>query len=159
MWGKAKPVPDGFHRITPSLVVKDGARAIDFYKAAFGAELKTIHRSENAKIVHAELLIGDSILMLSDEFPGAPCQAPQPGSLPTVILHVYVENADETFNRAVTAGATAIMPMSDAFWGDRYGQVQDPFGHRWSIAVHKEDLSAKEIEKRGKEAFAKMAAK
>ncbi|MGH9396805.1 MAG: VOC family protein [Terriglobia bacterium] len=159
MWGKAKPVPDGFHRVTPSLVVQDATRAMDFYKQAFGAEVKSVHHVEGGKVAHADLLIGDSMLMLSDEFPGAGCQAPQAGSSGSVILHIYVENADETFNRAVSAGATATMPMADAFWGDRYGQLKDPFGHTWSVAARKEDLSSKEIEKRGKDAFAKMAGK
>ncbi|MGH9450287.1 MAG: VOC family protein [Terriglobia bacterium] len=156
MWGKAKPIPDGFHTITPSLVVKDAARAMDFYKAAFGAEIKSVHRTQDGKVIHAELLIGNSIVMLNDEFPGASSNPPQPGSSASVTLHIYLESADETFNRAVTAGATALMPMADAFWGDRYGQIKDPFGYVWSVAVHKEDLSSKEIEKRAKEAFAKM---
>lgn len=159
MWGKAKPVPDGFHNVTPSLVVQDAARAIDFYKAAFGAEAKHVHRTPDGKVMHAELHIGDSIVTLSDEFPGGSSKAPSLSGSSSVIIHLYLENADETFNRAVSAGASAAMPMTDAFWGDRYGQVKDPFGHVWSIAVRKEDLSDKEVEKRGKEFMAKMAAK
>lgn len=159
MWGKAKPVPEGFHTITPSLVVKDAGRAIDFYKAAFGAEARHVHHTEDARVVHAELVIGDSIVMLSDEFAGGSSKAPAPGGAASVTIHVYIENADETFNRAVSAGATVVMPMMDAFWGDRYGQIKDPFGHVWSIAVRKEDYSDKEVEKRGREFMAKMAAK
>lgn len=158
MWGKAKPVPDGFHNVTPSLVVQDASRAIDFYKAAFGAEAKHVHRTPGGRVMHAELHIGDSIVMLSDEFPGGTCKAPASGGSTSATIHLYLENADETFNRSVSAGAAAIMPMMDAFWGDRYGQIRDPFGHVWSIAVHKEDISDKEVEKRGKEFMAKMAA-
>ncbi|MGH9328260.1 MAG: VOC family protein [Terriglobia bacterium] len=159
MWGKAKPIPDGFNTITPSLVVKDATRAIDFYKVAFGAEPMSIHSTEDGKVMNAMLRVGDSMLMLSDEFPGSGFQSPESADSRNVILHLYVENADETFNRAISAGATATLPMADAFWGDRYGQFQDPFGHSWSVATHKEDLSEKDIAKRGKEAFAEMAKK
>lgn len=159
MWGKAKPIPEGFSTITPSLTVKDATQAIDFYKQAFGAEVKNVHPTEDGKVANAALKVGDSMLMLSDEFPGSGFHAPEAGSSHSVILRIYVENADETFNRAVSAGATATMPMMDAFWGDRYGQFRDPFGHYWSVATRKEDLSEKEIEKRGKEAFAEMANK
>ncbi len=159
MWGKAKPIPEGFNTITPSLTVKDATRAIDFYKQAFGAEVKSVHHTEEGKVANATFRVGSSMLMLSDEFPGSNCHAPQAGSSNGVILHVYVENADETFNRAVSAGATATMPMMDAFWGDRYGQFKDPFGHSWSVGTRQEDLSEKEIVKRGKEAFAEMAKK
>lgn len=159
MWGKAKPIPEGFHTITPHLVVRDASRALDFYKQAFGAEVKRVHRTEDGKITHASLKVGDSMLMLSDEFPGSSVHAPQPGAGGSVTVHIYIENADEIFNRATAAGAKVVMPMMDAFWGDRYGQLEDPFGHRWSVAVHKEDLSDKEIEKRGKALFAEMANK
>jgi PhnB protein len=158
MWGKAKPVPEGFRTVTAHLVVGDAARAIDFYKQALGAQLKTVHRNEAGKVIHAALEVGDSMLTLSDELPGSPGKAPSAGERWSVMIHLYVENADETFNRALAAGATPVMPMMDAFWGDRYGQFSDPFGHRWSVATHKEDLSDKEIEKRGKEALARMAA-
>lgn len=157
MWGKAKPVPDGFHNVTPSLVVQDTARAVDFYKTAFGAEAKRVHHGPDGKVMHAEVHIGDSIVMLSDEFPGGTCKAPVSGGSTSATVHLYLENADEAFNRSVSAGATVIMPMMDAFWGDRYGQIKDPFGHVWSIASHQEDLSDKEVEKRGNEFFAKMA--
>ncbi|MGH9375630.1 MAG: VOC family protein [Terriglobia bacterium] len=159
MWGKAKPIPEGFHTLTPYLAVRDAKRAIDFYKQAFGAQIKSVHSTPNGKVINATLQIGDSVLMLNDESPDAAhCVSPETLGGSTVTIHIYVENADETFNRAIAAGATATMPMMDAFWGDRYGQVKDPFGHRWSVATHKEDLSDKEIEKRAKEMFAKMAA-
>lgn len=152
-----KPVPEGFHTITPHLVVRDAARAIEFYKQAFGAEVRSIHPMPDGKIMHADLKIGDSIFMLHDEFPSMKVLSPQSLGGSSVTLNLYVEDVDALFNRAASAGAKVVMPVMDMFWGDRYGQLEDPFGHRWSLATHKEDLSSEEIEKRGQAAMAQMA--
>ncbi len=156
--GKVNPIPEGFRTLTPHLVVRDAARAIEFYKKAFGAEVRGIHYGPDGKsIMHADLKIGDSVFMLNDEFPGMKCQAPQTIGGTSVTLHIYVDNVDALFNKAVAAGGNVTMPLMDAFWGDRYGALLDPFGHQWSFATHKQDLSGAEIEKAGKAAFAEMA--
>jgi uncharacterized glyoxalase superfamily protein PhnB len=156
MGGKVKAIPEGFHTVTPHLVVRGAAQAIEFYQRAFGAKAGRIHYGPDGKsITHADLKIGDSILMLSDEFPGMKDLAPPGGS--RVTLHLYVEDVDELFNRAVAAGATVAMPLMDAFWGDRYGQLIDPFGHSWSLATHKQDLSEAEIQKAQEVFFAELA--
>ena len=147
-----KPIPEGMHAVTPHLVVKGGAAAIDFYKNAFGAVELSRSPMPDGKLMHASLRIGDSIIFLADEFPGQ-CNAPSPGAASPVTLHLYVEDADATFNRATAAGATAKMPLMDAFWGDRYGQLTDPFGHTWSIATRKEDVSPEEADRRAKAMF------
>ncbi len=155
----AKPIPEGFRTITPHLVVRDAAKAIEFYKRAFGAVvLGESHDSPDGKITHAELKIGDSNLMLNDEFPPHGVSPQALGGSP-VTLHLYIEDVDALFNRAVSAGAKVTMPLMDAFWGDRYGQLVDPFGHRWSLATHKEDVSREEIKKRSDAFFAEMAKK
>ncbi len=151
----AKPIPDGFHTITPYLVVKGAAQAIDFYKKAFGAEELSRHAcEESGLIMNAKLRIGDSVIMLNDEFPDHGCVGPSPGHASPVTLHLYVEDVDAFFNRAVEAGAEATMPVSDTFWGDRYGQLRDPFGHSWSVATRTEDLTADQVKERAKHAFA-----
>jgi uncharacterized glyoxalase superfamily protein PhnB len=155
-----KPIPEGFHTLTPYLVVRDAGKALDFYKRAFGAEIRSVHYTPDGKVMNANLRIGDSTLMLNEEFPGAVgCLSPQTLGGTTTTIHIYVPAADTLFNQAVAAGATVTMPVMDAFWGDRYGQLQDPFGHRWSIATHQEDLTPEEIEQRGKAVFAEMAKK
>ena len=149
------PIPDGFHTVTPYLVVKGADKAIDFYKNAFGA--KETCRStceQSGRVLNAQLRIGDSTIMLNDEFPEQGCLAPAPGSSPPVTIHMYVHDVDAVFNKAVRAGATAVMPVSDTFWGDRFGQLKDPFGHNWSVASRIEDLSPAEIKERAKHAFA-----
>ncbi len=151
----AKPIPEGFHTLTPYLVVKDAAQAIDFYQRAFGAQ--EIYRNtcdKTNRVMNAQLRIGDSMIMLNDEFPEYGCNAPSPDHGSPVTIHLYVEDVDSVFNRAVEAGAEATMPVSDSFWGDRYGQLKDPFGHSWSVATRKEDLSSEEIKERAKHAFA-----
>ncbi|HOB33122.1 MAG TPA: VOC family protein, partial [Verrucomicrobiota bacterium] len=136
-----KPVPDGYHTVTPYLVVQDAARAIDFYTKAFGAqEICRMPAPDGKKVMHAEVQIGTSRVMLADEFPEGGWLAPQNGTSP-VTIHLYVEDADATFNQAVSAGAQVRMPLADTFWGDRFGTITDPFGHSWSIATHKEDLT------------------
>ncbi len=157
MANPVKPIPDGYHAITPSIICRNAAAAIDFYKKAFGA--KEIMRMDGpgGTITHAELKIGDSAIMLSDEFPGR-AVAPNASALPSSSLFLYVTDADATFKQAVDAGAKATMPMMDMFWGDRYGNVVDPFGHHWGIATHKEDLTTEEIQSRAAAFFAKAAA-
>jgi uncharacterized glyoxalase superfamily protein PhnB len=157
MASKTKPIPEGLHALTPHLVVKDAAKTIEFYKRAFGAKETMRGSGPGGKIMHAELKIGDSTLFLGDEFPDMGARSPLSiGGAPTV-LHLYVENADQVFNQAVAAGATVKMPIMDAFWGDRYGQVTDPSGHIWAIATRKEDLTPQEIQKRQEQFFAQMS--
>lgn len=149
-----KPIPEGFHTMTPHLIVRDAAKAIEFYKKAFGAEeIMRMPGPDGKTVMHAELKIGDSMMMLCEEFPQMErWVAPQSLKGTTVAICLYVENADKAFQRAVDAGATVSMPMMDAFWGDRYGKVTDPFGHEWEMATHKQDLTPEQIGK-GAEAF------
>jgi PhnB protein len=143
----AKSVPEGFHTITPYMTVRNAARAIEFYKQAFGAvEKGGIMKSPDGKVAHAELQIGDSILMLGDEFPQMGALSPQSTGGAGMGLHIYVEDVDSAFDRAVKAGATVEMPVADMFWGDRYGKLADPFGHKWSIGTHKHDVTMEEME-------------
>jgi PhnB protein len=151
-----KPVPDGYHTLTPFLTVRDAARAIEFYKKAFGAEERGAAKSPDGKIMHAELKIGDSIIMLSDEFPEFGALSPQSSGGAGMGLHIYLDGVDAAFDRAVKAGAQVEMPVSDQFWGDRYGKLKDPFGHKWSIATHIKDMSADEMKKSMDEAMSKM---
>ena len=160
MANNVKAIPDGFHTLTPHLVVRDARRAIEFYQQAFGAQSLRVHYMPDGKtVMHASLKIGDSILMLDDEFPEMKVLSPQSVGGTSVTIHMYVENVDAAFNRAVAAGATVTMPVMDQFWGDRYGHLTDPFGHHWSIATQKEIVSPEEVRKRGEAAFAKMAQK
>lgn len=146
---KLKKIPEGFHTITPHLTVRNAVEAIDFYQRAFGAEARRVtHGPDGKTVMHAEVKIGDSILMLNDEFPDWNVLSPLSIGGTGVTIHLYVEDADAAFGRAVEAGATVKMPLSDAPWGDRYGQVADPFGHQWSIGTHIEDVSPEEITKR-----------
>ena len=153
-----RPIPEGYHSLTPYLAVEDAARAIEFYKDAFGAE--EIHRmpGPDGSIAHAELQIGDSKLMLSDPFPQSNVRPPSERGGPTASVFMYVDDADAVFEQAQTAGATVSMPLEDMFWGDRFGSITDPFGHEWSIATHIEDVSPEEVAERGKAAMAEMGA-
>jgi len=152
-----KKVPDGYHTLTPALTVRDGAKAIDFYKRALGAqELMRMPGPDGRGLMHAELRIGDSIFMLSEEQPGMGCRAPASVGGPTSYLYVYVPDVDTAFKQAVAAGAKVVMPVVDMFWGDRYGQVEDPSGHRWGLATHTRDLSPEEIAKGQKQFFASL---
>jgi PhnB protein len=151
-----RAIPEGYHSISPSLTCKDAARAIDFYKSVFGATEIMRMPGPEGKIMHAELRIGDSVIFVSDEFPGMYC-APTPGSTNPVYLFLYTENVDATFNRAVGAGAKVDMPLMDQFWGDRYGKLTDPFGHQWGLATHVEDVAPQEMKRRSEEWTAKMA--
>ena len=150
-----KKIPDGYHAVTPYLTVRDGAQVIEFYKRAFGAkEIMRMPGPDGKSIMHAEVQIGDSIVMLSAEQPGMGCRAPSSVGGPTSYLYIYVPDVDAAFKQAVGAGAKVLMPLADMFWGDRYGQVEDPSGHRWGLATHKEDLSPAEIAKRQKQFLA-----
>jgi uncharacterized glyoxalase superfamily protein PhnB len=151
-----KAIPEGYHTVTASLTVKDGAKAIDFYKKAFGAHERMRIPGPDGRLMHAELQLGDSIVMLAEEMPEMGCKAPVSVGAVAGSLSVYVPDVDAAFTRAVEAGAKALMPPSDMFWGDRFGTVEDPSGHRWGLATHKEDPSPAEMEKRQKEFFASM---
>lgn len=138
----------GFHSITPSLTVSNAKEAIEFYKKAFNAEERDIcYGPDGKQVMHAEIKIGDSIIMLNDEFPTYGCVGPKSLGGSPVTLFLYVENVDEVFNQAVKAGATIKMPLADQFWGDRHGQVEDPYGHKWGVSTHVADLTDEEIKK------------
>jgi PhnB protein len=154
-----KPVPDGYHTLTPFLTIRDAARAIEFYKAAFGAKDRGVMKGPDGKVMHAELMIGDSIIMLSDEFPEFGCVSPQALNGSASGLHIYIDDVDAAFDRAVKAGAQVEMPVMDQFWGDRYGRLKDPFGHKWSIGTHVKDLSVDEMKRGMDEACAKAEQK
>ena len=159
MAGKVKPIPDGCHTVTPHLIVRGADKAMDFYKKAFGAKELSRCPGPNGKLMHAEFQIGDSHLYMCEEFPDMGAKSPQAYNGSPVTIHLYVEDVDSFYNKAVAAGATAKMPVSDMFWGDRYGKLNDPFGHNWSVATHKEDLTPQQMEKRMADEFAKMSCK
>lgn len=145
---KVKPIPEGYHTVTPYLIVKDAAKAIEFYKKAFGAtEIMRFAMGDN-KIGHAELKLGDSHIMLADEFPAMGYRAPESAESGSVTIHLYVEDVDALAKQATDAGAKILQPVKDQFYGDRTGTVSDPFGHRWNISTHKEDVSLEEMHKR-----------
>ena len=151
---KVKPVPERFRTVTPHLVVRDANAAIEFYKKAFGAKEHSRAAGPDGKsIMHAELEIGDSRLFLNDEFPDWGEKSPLGLNGSAVTIHLYVADADALWQQALSAGAKELMPLSDAFWGDRYGKLVDPFGHKWSIASHIEDLTPEEMTKRAAAAF------
>jgi PhnB protein len=157
---KVRPIPEGFHSVTPYLSIKGASQAIDFYKKAFGAkERYRMADTDGKTVAHAEIIIGNSIIMLSDEMPQHGNQSPITLKGTPVNLIIYVEDADSVFKSAVDAGATITMPIADQFYGDRAGSVQDPFGHRWMIMTHKEDVSPEEMQKRMAAQSAKMAQK
>lgn len=143
-----KYIPDGYHTITAHLAVRDAARAVDFYVAAFGAEELVRMPGPGGVVMHAEVKIGDSIVMLGEECPEQGASSPQTIGGSPVGLHVYVKDVDAAFARASQAGCKVEMPPTDMFWGDRYGKLQDPFGHHWALATHKEDVSPEEMAKR-----------
>ena len=144
----AKPIPDGYHSVTPYLCVKGAAQAIEFYKKAFLATERMRIAQPDGRVGHAELQVGDLVIMLSDEFPEIGARSPQSLGGSPVSIHLYVEDADAIFSQAVAAGAKIKRPIADQFYGDRLGGVEDPFGHNWWISTHKEDLSPQEIERR-----------
>jgi PhnB protein len=142
-----KPIPDGYHNVTPYLIVNGAARAIDFYTQAFGATEVMRMPGPGGKVMHAELKIGDSMIMLADEAPEMGARAPQSGGT-SVFLHLYDVDVDARFNQAVAAGAVVTRPLTDEFYGDRTAAVTDPFGHMWHIATTKEEVSPEEMERR-----------
>ena len=151
---RVTPIPDGYHSVTPYLTVRGAARAIDFYKRAFGAkELMRMPGADGKNVMHAELKIGDSIIFLSDEMPGGSTRSPESLGGASGYQYLYVKDVDATFKRAVDAGARVLMPVADMFWGDRFGRLADPFGHEWGLSTHKEDLTPDEIARRAKAAF------
>jgi PhnB protein len=152
--GTTKPIPEGYHTVTPYLAVGDAAGAIEFYKRAFGAKERGIMPAPDGKIAHAEIEIGDSLIMLSDQFPQSAAKPPKELGGTTAAIFLYVEDVDSVVQDAVDAGATVTMPPEDQFWGDRFGQVNDPYGHQWQIATHVEDVSPEDMEARAREAFA-----
>ncbi len=147
-----KPIPDGYHSVTPTLTIKGASEAIEFYKKAFDA--KEIYRfpgSDGKSIMHAEIRIGDSAIMLCDEMPQMGCLSPTSIGGPSGSIYLYVNDVDSVFNKAISVGAKPMMPMMDGFWGDRIGALTDPFGHRWTIATRKKELTVEELQKAGAE--------
>lgn len=153
-----KPIPEGYNSVNAYLAVDDAAEAIEFYERAFGAKERGRMPGPEGKIAHAELQIGDSVVMLSDPLPQQSVKSPKQLGGTSASLMLYVEDVDEFVQQAVDAGATITMPVEDQFWGDRFGKVMDPFGHDWSIATHVEDVSPEEMAKRGQEAMASFTA-
>ena len=155
----AKPTPDGYHAVTPSFTFRDSQKAIAFYQKAFGAKVLDVFPSPTGRgTMHAVIQIGDSIIMMGDEMPGQGCKSAETLGESPVSMYVYVPNADAAFKQAVAAGGTVTMPVADMFWGDRAGQIKDPFGYSWMIATHTQDLSKDQIRK-GAEAFCAQMAK
>ena len=150
---KVKPIPDGYPQVMPYLSVDNAAGAIEFYSEVFGAKERMRMPSPDGRIGHAELQIGDSVIMLADEFPEMGVRGPKSIGGTPVTLSVYVEDVDRVFDLAIKSGATSLQPVQNQFYGDRSGQFEDPFGHRWSVASHIEDLSPDEMAKRGAEAM------
>jgi PhnB protein len=152
-----QPVPEGYQTVTPYLAVEDAAKAIEFYTKAFGAKERVRMDAPDGKIGHAELEIGDSLVMLSDPFPQASTKPPKELGGTSASVFLYVEDVDALTKQAIDAGATSTMEVADQFWGDRMGSITDPFGHSWSIATHVEDVAPEEIAARAKEAMAAMS--
>src|SRR5919108_1049472 len=154
---KVPPIPAGHHTVTPYLTVNDGARALEFYARAFGARETARLSTPDGKMMHAQFRIGDSLVMLSDEFPGmSTSKAPTTLGGTTGSLFLYVKDVNRAFKKAVDAGCTSLMPPTDMFWGDRFGKLRDPFGNEWSLATHREDVPPKQMAERAKAAMAQM---
>jgi PhnB protein len=153
----AHPVPHGFRTVTPYLTVRDAKKAIDFYKKAFGAEELVVMPGPNGMTMHAQIKIGDSMIFLADEWPEVDSLGPESRGGATSSIMLYVDDVDKWFDKAVKAGCTVKMPVSDQFWGDRFGKLADPFGHLWAIATHVEDLSGEEVKARSEAAIKQMA--
>ena len=148
MTGRTNHIPEGYHSVTPYLHIRDAARAIEFYKQVFGATEVLRMDAPDGKIGHAEIKIGDSHVMLADEFPDIDVRSPESFGGTPVSLLLYVEDVDALAERALAAGAKMLSPLEDKFYGDRMGKLQDPFGHIWAIATHTEDVSPEELQKR-----------
>jgi PhnB protein len=156
MASTVKRIPEGYHTVVPHLVTRGAAEAIEWYEKAFGAKEISRAPAPGGKLMHAEIQIGDSRVFLNDEFPGMGCDAPKTAGDSPVTIHLWVEDVDSAFKRAVDAGAKVVFPLADQFWGDRYGIVVDPYGHRWSMASHMKDLKPEELKKAAEEAFSHM---
>lgn len=155
MAAKVNPIPDGFHRVTPHLIVRDALKTIVFYEKAFGAEvLATAMGPDGKSVMHATIQIGDSRVMLADEFPDYGSVSPMALGNSPVTIHLYVEDVDAAWKRAVDAGAEVVFPLGDQFWGDRYGVVKDPSGHKWSLGAKIEDVTPEECSARAAKWFA-----
>jgi len=155
-----KPIPDGYHAVTPSLTLKSCKKAIEFYKDAFGAKVLDMFPTLDGQgVMHAAIQIGDSIVMMGDENLGQMCKSAETLGASPVSLFIYVEDADAVFKRAVAAGGTATMPVADMFWGDRAGNIKDPFGYQWMIATHKRDMTKDQIRAEAQAFFAQAAKK
>jgi len=154
MANAVNPIPEGFHTVTPHLIVKDAAKALEFYSRAFGAE-ETMRMTspDGGKVMHAEMRIGDSHLFIADEYPDFGAVGPQALGGSPVTIHLYVRDANAAYQRALDAGARATMPLADQFWGDRYGKLVDPYGHHWSIAQHIEDVAPEDCARRAAKEF------
>jgi PhnB protein len=156
MAAEVKPIPTGYATITPNLVIRDAAKAVEFYQKAFGAEQIVYMTGPDGKVLHAELRIGDSKIMLGEEMAETGSKAPQAYGGSPVSFYVYVNNVDAAWKRAVDAGGTIVMALQDMFWGDRTGRLVDPFGHVWALAQHVKDLTPEEM-KEAQEAFFRQA--
>jgi len=148
------PIPEGMRTVTPHLICAGAAKALDFYDKAFGAEEQSRIPGPDGRVMHASFRVGDSVIMLNDENPEWGALGPKALKGSPVTIHLYVEDADDFFDRAVKAGAKVTMPLDDMFWGDRYGKLEDPFGHQWSIGTHVRDITPEEMQK----AMAEMSA-
>ncbi|MBA3385003.1 MAG: VOC family protein [Actinobacteria bacterium] len=152
-----KAIPEGYRSITPYLAVDDATAAIEFYKRAFGAKERVLMPTPDGKVAHAELEIGDSLVMLSDPFGEGQTKAPKALGATTIGIFLYTEDVEETYKQAIDAGATSTQEPEDMFWGDRFARVTDPYGHSWQIATHVEDVAPEEMERRSQEAMASMS--
>jgi PhnB protein len=155
---KVKPIPEGYHSVTPSITLKDSLKSIKFYKKAFGAkELGVFPAPDGKSTMHAVIKIGDSIIMMGDERPGQTCQSAETMGSSPVSFYIYVPNVDTVYNQAVDAGCEVTMPLDDMFWGDRCGTVKDQFGYSWMIATHIKDMTGDEMKEAAESFFAEMA--
>jgi PhnB protein len=154
---KPKPIPEGYHSVTPYLTYESASDAIDFYSKAFGAKERMRMEAPGGKIGHAEIQIGDSIVMLSDAFPQSTSRPPSELGGTCAGVFLYVDDVDAVVKRAADLGATIMMEVADQFWGDRFGSITDPFGHSWAIATHVEDLTPEQMAERAKEAMAAIS--
>jgi len=155
-----KAIPEGYHSVSPMFMFRDARKAIDFYKRAFGATERYAMPGPDGKgVMHAEMMIGNSIIMMGEEHPNESCRSAETIGGSPVSFYLYLENVDEAFGRAVAAGATVRMPLDEMFWGDRAGTVQDPFGYSWTLASHIRDLTQEEIRQGAEAFFAGMAKK
>ncbi len=155
-----KPIPDGYHAVTPSLTLKDSKKAMAFYQKAFGAKILDEFPNPSGKgTMHAVIQVGDSVLMMGDEMPGMGCPSAETLGNSPISLYVYVKDADAVFKQAVAAGGAVVMPVADMFWGDRAGTIKDPFGYQWMIATHAKDLTKAEVQKGAESFFARAGKK